>query len=144
MIHNGRNQLFVLYLLVCMGGGVGAGIAQEQNLRRIGIATARTLANQVVNAHGTVTLTDSSRPLDPEFYYFSATWPNPKGSPMIGYFAVNPWTGDVWDVNGCKRLESRSLSKLKENIRKKSGIRKNVFSELQNKQPLCIGPQDHD
>src|SRR5260370_41672409 len=46
-----------------------------------------------------------------EFYTFDATWPNPDGDPLIGYFAVNPWTGDVWDLGGCKRITSSAIEK---------------------------------
>jgi hypothetical protein len=102
------------------------------------------LAKQAADTHGSVDLTESPRPLDPEFYYFAATRASGTGSPMVGYYAVNPWTGDVWDVNGCNRIESSSLKKRQREIRRQSGIRNSVYEKLRVKKPLCIGSSDHD
>jgi len=117
--------------------------AQDATLPRIGADQARGLAREFANAHGTVELTESPRPLDRDFFYFAATWSNPVGSPMAGYYAVNPWTGDVWDVNACKRLESGRLRREREDIRRRSGISKDAYSELRKKKPLCIESKGH-
>ena len=49
-----------------------------------------------------------------------AWWPNPHGSPVLGYYAVNPWTGDVWDVMGCKRISSPAIQAEQRSILKRS------------------------
>src|SRR5580658_1041752 len=56
----------------------------------------------------------------PEFLAFEAMWPNPNGSTLIGYFAVNPWTGDVWETNGCYRISSAAMKKTQAAIWKRS------------------------
>ena len=61
---------------------------------------------------------------------------------MVGYFAVNPWTGDVWDVDGCRRLDSDALRKRREAIRRKSGIPKAAYARLRDKKPLCIDSKE--
>jgi hypothetical protein len=35
-----------------------------------------------------------------------AQTPNPDGDPLLGYFAVNPWTGDICDEIGCEQITS--------------------------------------
>ena len=125
-------------LLLWIGDYLIAGSEQDQSPRRISATDAMALASEVANAHGPVTLSENQRPFDPDFYYFAATWPNPTGSPVAGHYAVNPWTGDVWDADGCKRLESPSLSKLQDAVRKKSGLGRSVYSKLRAKRPLCI------
>lgn len=73
----------------------------------------------------------------PEFYAFAATWPNPDGDPLIGYFAVNPWTGDVWDIMGCKRITSPAIEKEQDAIWKRSQIAPEAKGTLQEKSPAC-------
>lgn len=107
--------------------------------QRINVQSARELAYLAVKDHNLgVTLTEAPRPLDPDFYYFGATWPNPSGSPVIGYFAVNPWTGDVWDANGCTRYTSKELNVAQKAIRKRSRIEGQDYSRLRARRPLCI------
>ena len=36
-----------------------------------------------------------------------------------GFFAVNPWTGDVWALWGCKRQSTSGLKKLQAKIRER-------------------------
>jgi hypothetical protein len=132
------HRAYVICLLLCIGAYPVAGSEQDQRLPRIGATAAMALASEVANAHGPVTLTENQRAFDPDFYYFAATWPNPTGSPVAGHYAVNPWTGDVWDADGCKRLESPSLKKLQDVVRRKSGLGRSVYSKLRAKRPLCI------
>jgi hypothetical protein len=73
----------------------------------------------------------------PEFYSFTAMWPNPDGDPLIGYFAVNPWTGDVWDVMGCRRITSPAIEKEQESIWKRSRLAPGAKETLREKSPAC-------
>jgi len=52
---------------------------------------------------------------------------------MIGYFAVNPATAEVWSVNNCAPITSAAVAKLQARIRRRRGLTK----ELQGKQPTC-------
>jgi hypothetical protein len=73
----------------------------------------------------------------PEFYAFMASWPNPGGSSLLGYYAVNPWTGDVWDTIACKRVTSASLHQEQEAIWKRSGLLAEAEATLHEKSPGC-------
>ena len=136
-------SLFRASVLLYAAMAVHAVSDPDSGPRKLTVDEAQELANQPASAHGPVDLTESPRPLDRVFYYFAATWPNPTGSPMAGYYAVNPWTGDVWDVSGCKRLDSETLRKRRDAIRRESGVSKAAFARLRDKRPLCIGPNDH-
>jgi hypothetical protein len=106
--------------------------------RRIGIGEARELAYEAVKAHNPgATLTNSPRAFDPDFYFFTATWPNPTGSPIIGYFAVNPWTGDVWNAAGCEHPTSKSIEKLQQEIRRRSHFKREEYERLRARKPIC-------
>ena len=97
-------------------------LAQNSSWRRLPQTRRVNFFREFADAHGRVDLTESPRPFDRDFLYFAATWPNPSGSPMIGYYAVNPWTGDVWDVNACKLYEVGNLKKRWDDVRKRSSI----------------------
>jgi len=121
-----------------------SGSGQERSSRRVSIDTAKKLVYEAIKTHNRgADVSETEKSPDPAFYFFQATWPNPKGSPVIGYFAVNPWTGDVWDFGACRRLDSRSLRKLQEEARKLAGIT-TVNEDLRDKRPLCIGHGDRD
>jgi hypothetical protein len=129
-------------VLLCTAVAVHAVSDPDSAPRKLTLNEARELANQPASAHGPVDLTESPRPLDRVFYYLAATWRNPTGSPVAGYYAVNPWTGDVWDVSGCKRLDSETLRKRRDAIRRESGVSRSAFARLRNRKPLCIWPDD--
>jgi hypothetical protein len=75
----------------------------------------------------------------PEFYSFMAWWPNPDGDPLIGYFAVNPWTGDVWDIMGCRRVSSADLEKEQDAIWARLRLLPEARGTLRAKSPACGG-----
>jgi hypothetical protein len=37
----------------------------------------------------------------------------------LGFFAVNPWTGDVWNIMQCKRISSPAARAMQNKIRKR-------------------------
>jgi hypothetical protein len=76
----------------------------------------------------------------PEFYTFSAWRPGPVGTDGVGvlqtwYFAVNPWTGDVWDAMGCTRITSPTIQNEQESIWKRSQLPAEVREAIRNKSP---------
>lgn len=124
---------FAFILLFCFG----VAYATNEPQQKISEEEARKLVYEVVKIHNpSAELTSTPRDDDPDFYFFAASWANPVGSPIIGYFAVNPWTGDVWD-SGCRRLKSPSLRKLQESIRKPLRLNKKMYKELHAKMPIC-------
>lgn len=77
----------------------------------------------------------------PEFYVFMAWWPNPHGSPVLGYYAVNPWTGDVWDVMGCKRISSPAIQAEQRSILKRSNLSPEAEGTVRALTPGCSPAQ---
>jgi hypothetical protein len=114
----------VLGMVVIAVAVVGA--AQIQSERTISVNTARRMATKALIALGPDVA--YKRRLDPrpdtyppEFYLFEAVRHTEKtgfGVASIYYLAVNPWTGDVWDIGRCTRITSPDLSKEKDSIRK--------------------------
>jgi len=135
----GTNRASGLFLLLCVGFCASVAPGQERPSPRVSVEDARRLVYEAVRTRGPGITVSETRALDANFYFFDATWPNPTGSPMIGYFAVYPWTGDVWDYNACRRLDSSGLRKLQQEIRRSSGIGR-VSASLRNRKLICIEP----
>ena len=60
---------------------------------------------------------------DADFYRFEATWDNPGGSVLIGFFGVNRATGDVWRLVPCEKVGSGRLRRLQKELRRKIGLK---------------------
>jgi hypothetical protein len=111
--------------------------AAESQYAMISVSEARKLVRDALEGRGKdIYIDENHRPDDPKFFFFEATWPNPTGSPVIGYFAVNRWTGDVWD-QGCRSFSSRLIKARQAQIRAKASIPTAVFRELHAKRPIC-------
>jgi hypothetical protein len=109
--------------------------------RRISVEDARKLVYAVLNSqdspHRIELYRMDNSSYDPDFFYFYAFGPNPAASPHLGNFAVNPWTGDVFDSDSCERLTSQSLKKLQQHIRKRSRLSGKEYSEASARKPSC-------
>jgi hypothetical protein len=56
----------------------------------------------------------------------------------VGFFAVNPWTGDVWALWGCHKLDTRALRKDQAAIRRKfSATELKQYARLSALKPFC-------
>ncbi len=63
--------------------------------------------------------------------------PGLKG--VAGFYAVNPWTGDVWNLLGCYELMTPDLLVSKLEIRKRFGHEElKHYDELDRIKPECV------
>jgi hypothetical protein len=73
----------------------------------------------------------------PFFVYYGLSRPPREGT--FGYFAVNPWTGDVWALWGCQRLSTPALRKSQAEIRKQFTREElTQYAKLRRLRPQCI------
>jgi hypothetical protein len=71
------------------------------------------------------------------FVYNGLTKPPAEGS--FGFFAVNPWTGDVWNLWGCQRLSTPALRKSQAAIRRHFTREElKQYARLRRLKPECI------
>jgi hypothetical protein len=139
MIGPRANSFFLIAAAVL--GHLGGGVSAPAKKQRINVGVARKLVYEAIRIHNAgATLIESPRDFDSEFYFFAATWPNPTGSPIIGYFAVNPWTADVWAARICERLTSPQIKTFQERIRRKLGLKEGDYRRLGEKTPMERGP----
>ena len=59
------------------------------------------------------------------------------GTVAMRYFAVNPWTGDVWEPFGCTRITSPTLKRKQDEIWKSSKLPDEARAVLQARAPAC-------
>jgi hypothetical protein len=72
----------------------------------------------------------------PGFYRFDVIWDNPDpGSVVVGAFAVNQATGDVWELALCRRKRSRDLARLQQDLRKAIGLTADELRKLRDETP---------
>ena len=70
------------------------------------------------------------------FYWFSVTARVPADvSPLLGSFAVNSVTGDVWDPVVCKKLVNKEISDLQRELRRKAHISRNAYNHAAQTAP---------
>ena len=71
----------------------------------------------------------------PGFYWFEVTAEVSNASPILGHFAVNRATGDVWDPVWCKKLSSPELERLQKTLRQKIRLGDGELRRLSGKVP---------
>ncbi len=59
------------------------------------------------------------------------------GTVAMRYFAVNPWTGDVWEPFGCTRMTSPTIRRKQEEIWKSSRLPDEARPVLAARTPAC-------
>jgi hypothetical protein len=113
-----------------------------------GQETAAAVSEDLAHTLAASTLTPSARRLpgmrfdrekasQPEgFYWFEATANVPDAaSPLLGYFAVNKVTGDVWNPVQCKKLASGAIRRFQDQLRKKAKISATEFRRIAEEAP---------
>ncbi len=71
------------------------------------------------------------------FFEFDGLNQSSNGS--FGFFAVNPWTGDVWALWGCHKLSTPALRKSQAEIRRRSTREElKQYPRLSRLEPDCI------
>jgi hypothetical protein len=74
----------------------------------------------------------------PDFITLQAEVPhNDSGRIGMRYFAVNPWTGDVWDAMACTRITSPTINRKQDEIWKSSKLPDEARRVLQARTPAC-------
>ncbi len=75
---------------------------------------------------------------DPRFYVFEAYWAGaPNGSMVIGNYAVDASTADVWNAPAaCDELSTPALRKLQKQVRLHIGLSRTEYRKKKRRCPL--------
>lgn len=75
---------------------------------------------------------------DPRFYLFTAYWEGaPNGSMVIGNYAVDTSTADVWNAPAaCQEMSTPALRKLQKEVRSRLGLSQSQYQKVKRRCPL--------
>lgn len=80
----------------------------------------------------------------PDFITLQAEVPHPDVARIeMRYFAVNPWTGEVWDAMACARVTSPTIKRTQDEIWKSSKLPDGARHVLEARAPACT-PAQHE
>jgi hypothetical protein len=82
---------------------------------------------------------DDSPGLSSKFMFFIVTWEGtPNGSVVVGNYAVDPYTGDVFSATReCYEERNKRLAALQVRIRAKLHLSQAEYRRLKTRGPLC-------
>lgn len=74
-----------------------------------------------------------------KFLFFTVSWAGtPNGSVVVGNYAVDPHTGDVFSATvGCEEEKNKNLQALQTRIRASLHLSQSEYQRLKTKGPLC-------
>ena len=132
-----KRKVLVLLLLLLVSASA---VAQQKagTPRKITIAEAKELVTKAVESSRGKRggfFFDYNPEASYEFEVRSAK-PSPVSYPLIGHFAVDPNTADVWDAVVCKEYQSESLRKLQQTIRKRIGLTEEEYQKIRKPGPM--------
>lgn len=78
-------------------------------------------------------------PNSSEFLFFTVTWTGtPNGSVLVGNYAVDACTGDVFSAtSACQEEKNQHLEALQKKVRASLHLTKAEYEKLKTKGPLC-------
>ncbi len=131
-----RSQVSLVLLMILSGSGdVAQGRSKPEKLTT---QDSRLLVYEIVKAENPgADVRRISNRYDHDFYYFEVIVSNDVASPVVGHYAVNPWTGDVWNPALCTRVTSPSIERIQERIRSRLNLPAKDYSSLRARKPLC-------
>lgn len=134
------NRKIISSLLICI---VVTGIASAgSNL--LTLAEAELLARAAAEPSGVTKLYGFSlEPVGemegfPNFLFFDAYVATPGAQGTSGHYAVNKFTGDVWNPFGCSRFSNPQLLKLQRELRRKLGLTPEEYEHHEKDDPCLV------
>ena len=118
-------------------------VATETSGKKITTAQARSLVMASLTAEQRRLPKVEAEPYDApdvsKFLFFTVTWEGmPKGSVVVGNYAVDPYTGDVFSATiGCYEEKNKNLQALQTHIRATLHLSQSEYQRLKTKGPLC-------
>jgi hypothetical protein len=99
-----------------------------------------TLSKQQRRLHG-IEAEQFNNPGSIQFLFFTVVWAPPadqRGNVVVGNYAVDPKTGDVWSATmSCMEESSRQLRALQRHLRTELGLSDAEYRHLKTTGPLC-------
>ena len=135
-----RNKIFGLLILTVL---VSTAFATEPSSARIDARQAKALVMASLTSKQrrlpSLGIEPYKDPNSSKFLFFTVTWAGtPKGSVVVGNYAVDPYTGDVFSATGaCQEETNKHLEALQRKVRAILHVTQAEYQKLKTKGPLC-------
>jgi hypothetical protein len=136
---------FSLGFLLLLPRMAFCGAPSDVGARQITREEARALLNKALEGSKMTKLpefklTESTSDGNSRWYLFRGTWAGaPNGSYIIGYWAVDKRTAEVWKGVICQELKFPALEDMQSDIRQKIGLSVEEYLKIRVDGPEC-GP----
>ena len=133
----------IVSALMCAMSGLAISVAWAGEIpKKVKYDEARALAYLADRAlHRDSELEDFAPGAFPPFIAFDGHVESPRGDtyPTSGAYAVNPWTGEVWDMWACKKVHTAALTKAQMDIRSRfSPTELRDYKKLSHLRAFCM------
>lgn len=135
-------RVIALFLLISFYAT--AALANGTAERKITVEQARSLVMASLTAEESrlpklEAIPDDTPGSSSKFMFFTVTWEGtPNGSVVVGNYAVDPYTGDVFSATReCYEEKNKRLAALQTQVRAKLHISQPEYQRLKTKGPLC-------
>lgn len=133
-----KNILLLLFAFLYVMGASAA----DQAGRKLTIGQGRTLVLASLTAQQRRLPSLEADPYnDPhsKFFFYTVTWAGtPNGSVVVGNYAVDPRTGDVFSATmACDEIKNTKLEALQRQVRSTLHLTEAEYQKLKTKGPLC-------
>lgn len=129
---------FLTFVCLCVGS-VNAGPEHKISAEQAKALVMASLSPQQ-RALPNVEAEQYSPPKPTKFLFFTVTWEGPtNGSVVVGNYAVDPQTGDVWSAtSSCEEETNKGLRALQSELRATAlRLPRSQYHQLKTKGPLC-------
>ncbi len=115
-------------------------VGESTSARKLTVEEGRALVLAAIDPRTTKLphfgIDQSHDKYSPEFYHFDVT-AETGGSPVIGFYAVDPITADIWNGVLCERISSSRIHKVQTALRAKIGLSSAEYKEKRRPGPMC-------
>jgi hypothetical protein len=114
----------------------------QQPTPQVNADQARQLVAKAIEPEGATklphfSLEESPNTKFPDFLFLQGLWDDPTGSPVVGSYAVDRSTGDVWSGIVCREYQTPGLRSLQKEIRRSIGLSDSRYRRIKKPGPMC-------
>jgi hypothetical protein len=134
------NKHLLIFLIIAFGASSACAAEPSSNKIDADQAKALVLASLTPKERRLPSLgADGDNDPNSKFFFFTVTWAGtPNGSVVVGNYAVDPYTGDVFSATmACHEEKNNHLEALQRQVRASLHLTQAEYRKLKTKGPLC-------